>query len=159
MRTISEPKVSLANIMNNNSSDTFVITRDKFTSSLHIAFELGRMWVLYNEGVSSNQGIFIKEALMMNKDVLDKIDSLDLKYDAKIDKIFNKLDEHNKNLGDKIDSSNIKISDICTTVALIGQNVNTLMERAVWWKQYLLTPVIAGAVVGAIVLFFGKFIK
>lgn len=106
----------------------------------------------------------------------EKVDKLDIKLNDKIDKLDNKLSNKIDKLDDKTNDINSKISAInvdvdyikndinklkenTSNLSVIEDNVNKLMNRSNWWKQYLLAPIIASTIVGIILLVAKKFFE
>lgn len=117
----------------------------------------------------------INNSMILNK--IDELgDKLNNKIDEKVDKLDDKLNEKIDKLDDKIDNTNLKISTINANIdymkedigdlkedtkdlPIIKQNVEQLMNKNKWWKQYLVAPLITGTLVAVIAFLLNKFVK
>lgn len=105
----------------------------------------------------SNNGevIFMEDEI---KTILDKLDKIDEKYNNKIDKLIEKINDiDKKTLVIETDLNYVKkntneIKDNIKDLPLLKSNVDILIEKRKWWKQYLLSPIVTGVVVGIVLL-------
>jgi peptidoglycan hydrolase CwlO-like protein len=81
--------------------------------------------------------------------IKNKIDSIDNKYDTKLESIHKSIYELGISLNEL--KSNIKSID-----GKVNEITTGVKDKGSFWKQYILAPIITGIVVGIILLLAGK---
>lgn len=109
-----------------------------------------------------------EEVDSMNEDmkiILERLDKIDDKLSNKIDVLSDKINSIDKRISvnetilKNLEINQKEIVNNVKDLPILRKDVTASMEKSKWWKQYLLSPIITGIIVGFIVMLLNKVYK